>query len=311
MIKSIVLFVLHLFIAAWAYGQLHWQNVDTAFGPLPPGFHVYYSNDSLDGEPFKAYYAIADLTSRHLQFDTDTSLGRRLSPTQFYQRNHQPLLVVNSTFFSFASNQNLNLVIKNGKMLGYNIHALAGKGRDTLTYRHAFNGAIGISKKGRADIAWIYSDSNRRFALASQRVIPFWKDSFAQIKHLPEGLKKWKMKTAVAGGPVLLQNGLPAISNNEEQKFAGKAIADKHPRTLMGNTAHRQLIVMVIEGRRKGIAAGATLTQAAKLLQELGCVEALNLDGGGSSCMLINGKHTIYPSDKGEERRVPAVFIIK
>lgn len=302
---------MHLFIAAWAYGQLSWQNVDTVFGPLPPGFHVYYSNDSLDGEPFKAYYAIADLKSRHLQFDIDTSLNRRLSPTQFYQRNHQPLLVVNSTFFSFASNQNLNLVIKNGKMVGYNIHALAGKGRDTLTYRHAFNGAIGISKKGWADIAWIYSDSSRRFALASQRVIPFWKDSLAEIKHLPAGLKKWKMKTAVAGGPVLLQNGLPAISNNEEQKFAGKAIADKHPRTLMGYTAHQQLIVMVIEGRRKGIAAGATLTQAAKLLQALGCVEALNLDGGGSSCMLINGKHTIYPSDKGEERRVPAVFIIK
>jgi exopolysaccharide biosynthesis protein len=43
----------------------------------------------------------------------------------------------------------------------------------------------------------------------------------------------------------------------------------------------------------------------------LGCVEALNLDGGGSSCMLINGKETIWPSDKGQQRAVPAVFIIK
>jgi len=37
----------------------------------------------------------------------------------------------------------------------------------------------------------------------------------------------------------------------------------------------------------------------------------LNLDGGGSSCMLVNGKETIKPSDKEGQRAVPAVFIIK
>ena len=47
-----------------------------------------------------------------------------------------------------------------------------------------------------------------------------------------------------------------------------------------------------------------------KFLKDLGCIEALNLDGGGSSCLLINGKETIKPSDK-TQRAVPAVFIIK
>ena len=68
---------------------------------------------------------------------------------------------------------------------------------------------------------------------------------------------------------------------------------------------------MVIQGRFPGKADGATLTQQARLLVALGCEEALNLDGGGSSCMLINGKETIKPSDKEGERAVPAVFIIK
>ena len=119
------------------------------------------------------------------------------------------------------------------------------------------------------------------------------------------------MKTAVGGGPVLLQNGEVKITNNEELKFAGKAIDDKHPRTCMGYTKDGRLIIMVIEGRHPGIAEGATLTQEAQLLKDLGCVEALNLDGGGSSCMLINGKETITPSEKGVERLVPAVFIVK
>ena len=53
------------------------------------------------------------------------------------------------------------------------------------------------------------------------------------------------------------------------------------------------------------------MKETALLLIELGCVEALNLDGGGSSSMLINGKQTITPSDKEGERAVPGVFIIQ
>jgi exopolysaccharide biosynthesis protein len=119
------------------------------------------------------------------------------------------------------------------------------------------------------------------------------------------------METAVGGGPVLVQNGEIQISNNEELKFAGKAIDDKHPRTAIGYTKNGQLILMAIEGRFPGKAEGVTLTQEAAMLKEIGCVEAMNLDGGGSSCLLVNGKQTITPSDKEGQRPVPAVFIIK
>jgi len=116
--------------------------------------------------------------------------------------------------------------------------------------------------------------------------------------------------TAVGGGTVLLQNGEIRISNNEELKFAGKAINDKHPRTAMGYTKDGKLIILVIEGRNKN-AGGATLTQEAQILKELSCLEALNLDGGGSSCLLLNGKETIRVSDASGQRPVPAVFVIK
>ena len=124
------------------------------------------------------------------------------------------------------------------------------------------------------------------------------------------GLRKWKMQTAVGGGPVLLQNGEIKVTNNEELKFANKAINDKHPRTAMGYTKDGKLIILMIEGRSK-IAGGATLTQMAQLFKDLGCAEALNLDGGGSSCLLVNGKETIKVSDKEGQRAVPAVFVIK
>jgi exopolysaccharide biosynthesis protein len=79
----------------------------------------------------------------------------------------------------------------------------------------------------------------------------------------------------------------------------------------MGYTKDGKLIVLVVQGRAPGVAEGADLEQEAAILKDLGCVEALNLDGGGSSCLLVNGKETIKPSDKEGERPVPAVFIIR
>ncbi|WP_460551416.1 phosphodiester glycosidase family protein [Ferruginibacter profundus] len=312
--------------------QRKWVNADSAFQPLPANFHVYSSTDSLDGKPFIAYYAEARLKDKDLNFTADTTRDRRITPRQFYFKNRQPLLVVNCTFFSYETNRSLNVVIKNGRTVAFNTHTIPMKGKDTFQYKHPLGSAIGIDKKRNADVAWLYTDSLKPVAYARQWVVPSYKDSSLSFPSynisknmiaVPAEvaarhgdnynlhLEKWKMKTAVGGGPVLLQNGEIKITNNEELKFTGKAIEDKHPRTCMGYTSDGRLIVMVIQGRFPGIAEGATLTQEAQLLKDLGCVEALNLDGGGSSCMLINGKETITPSDKVGERPVPAVFIIK
>lgn len=314
MIKTCISICL-LFFVQITMAQLQWVNMDTVFGPLPASVQVFKTTTPLDdGKPNISYYLVADLKDKRLLFTVDTSLNRRLTPQQYYDRNNRPLAVMNTTFFSFATHQNLNTVIQNGKQVAYNIHSFAGKGKDTLTYRHPFTGAIGITAKRKADIAWIYSDSSLRHAYASQTVVAAIKDS---VETLPlnfykknRGFRKWKMQTAVGGGPVLVQNGQVQITNDEEMKFAGKAVTDKHPRTAMGYTASGKLILLVVEGRNPGMAEGASLTQLAGMLQEIGCVEALNVDGGGSSCLLVNGRETIYPSDK-QQRAVPAVFVIQ
>lgn len=326
--KFFSLILLALPASSFAQSSLNWISVDTAFGELPSSVHVYRTKDLLDGKPNIAYYIVADLSDKRLKFTTDTTLGRRMTPRQFYERNDKPAVVVNCTFFSFATNQNLNTVIKDGKQVGYTVHTVGGKGKDTLTYTHPFGSALGISKKRKADVAWLYTDSTLRWPFAWQNAVSPVKDSNSRyrisydqflrleldntLQHGGKGFtRKWKMQTAVGGGPVLLQNGQVSISNNAELKFTGKQIDDKHPRTAMGYTKDNQLIILVVEGRNPGVAEGATLTQLALMLQQLGCVEALNLDGGGSSCMLVNGKETIWPSDKGLQRPVPAVFLIE
>lgn len=328
---TIALFIVFLY-PAWLPAQQKWINVDSAFQPLPDNFHVFKTTDSLDGKPFIAYYVKAKLKDKSLGFTDDTTLGRRLTPSKFYEKNHKPLLVVNCTFFNFDKNQNLNTVIKNGKLVGYNRHSIPMRGKDTFQYRHPLASAIGINRSREADVVWTLTDSSKRFAYACQfpqiRAIKdslsnpsfnylkinskycFTLDSACWPNYKQISFKKWKMQTAVGGGPVLVQNGKVKITNNEELKFAGNAINDKHPRTCMGYTTDGYLIIMVIQGRFPGVAEGATLGQEAQLLVDLDCIEAINLDGGGSSCMLVNGKETIKPSDRDGQRPVPAVFII-
>lgn len=317
--------VLYIITAPFCFAQVSWKNVDSLYGSLPSSVHVFTTTDLIDGKPNIAYYVIADLKDRKLNFTTDTTFNRRFTPQQFYEKNQQPLLVVNGTFFDFATNRNLNAVIKDGKLVSYNVHTTALKGKDTLMYMHTFRSAIGISKKRQGDVAWLYTDSNKRKALALQLPFDGYKDSVRNfpystantlttiVSHQQSApfLKKWKMETAIGGGPVLIQHSKIKITNNEERMFTGKAIDDKHPRTAMGYTADGKLMILVVQGRMPGFAEGASLTQLAKLLLDLGCLEALNLDGGGSSCMLLNGKETIKPSDKEGQRPVPAVFLIE
>lgn len=318
--------LLFILFPAFSFCQtvLNWTNVDSLYQPLPKSVHVFRTSQAIDTGNFLAFYVIADLKDKKLNFTTDTTYKRRLPPSQFYLKNKQPFVVVNATFFSFETNQNLNLVVKNGKLASYNRQTIIGRGKDTFTYRHVFASALGISQKRTADIAWTLTDSSKRVPYGSQWPFEPNKDSNAvesfhsavyRTTIVSHGggeatFQKWKMQTAVGGGPVLLQNGEIKITNNEELKFPGKAINDKHPRTAVGYTKDNKLIILVIQGRSES-SDGATLTQEAQILKGLDCVEGLNLDGGGSSCLLVNGKETIKPSDKGGQRAVPAVFIVK
>jgi hypothetical protein len=301
-----------------ANAQLRWQNADTSFYPLPPNMHVFTTTDSIDGKANIAYYVEVLLKEPSVNFTTVVGNGKRFTPAQYYQQNDSPLLVVNGTFFNFDKNQNLNLVIKDGRMVAYNMPVQAMRGRDTGTYYYLTRSAIGIDKHRHADVAFTYTDTANRwpYALLQYPEImkgsnpdPTWNDIKKNLKGGNRKKLKWKMQTAIGGGPSLLRQGQIAITNNEERMFVG-GDADRHPRTAMGYTQDGRLIILAVQGRFPKVAEGVTLRQEAQILKDLNCWEALNLDGGGSSCLLVNGKETIKPSDKEGERPVPAVFII-
>ncbi|RXT02867.1 phosphodiester glycosidase family protein [Ammoniphilus sp. CFH 90114] len=83
----------------------------------------------------------------------------------------------------------------------------------------------------------------------------------------------------------------------------------KHPRTLIGHFSNGDLLMIVIDGRRKGWSEGVTLEEAQQKLLEFKVRDAYNLDGGGSSAFYYDGKIRNRPSD-GKERPVSTNIVI-
>lgn len=99
----------------------------------------------------------------------------------------------------------------------------------------------------------------------------------------------------ISGGPFLLKDGEVYIDANEEKLTS---ITGRNPRTLMGYTEDNDLILVTIDGREK-YSVGMSLYEAAKFMKQLGCRNAINLDGGSSSVMYLNGKITNTPPSAG------------
>lgn len=101
------------------------------------------------------------------------------------------------------------------------------------------------------------------------------------------------------GNGAILQNGSPVNTWNEA-----------HPRTAIGYSQDgKKIYMIVIDGRQNNFSVGATTGQVGAIMKALGAYTAINLDGGGSSCMVINGNVKNSPSD-GSERAVANGVIV-
>jgi Exopolysaccharide biosynthesis protein related to N-acetylglucosamine-1-phosphodiester alpha-N-acetylglucosaminidase len=103
--------------------------------------------------------------------------------------------------------------------------------------------------------------------------------------------------------PVLLKNGSRTAIPSKWQSSPTRA-----PRTVIANYKDGQLLIIVADGRNEGGSSGATLAEMQILLQRFGAVDGYNLDGGGSSSLIWNGRVINKPSD-GQLRKLPTHFL--
>lgn len=118
------------------------------------------------------------------------------------------------------------------------------------------------------------------------------KDSKLTINTNPE----WKnVKHIISGGPYLVKDSKVFVDMTA-QKLG--AIGGRNPRSAIGYTADNNLVLVAVDGR-EGSSVGMTLRELAYFMQSIGCTNAMNLDGGGSTVMYVKGQVVNNPAQRG------------
>ncbi|MBA3770857.1 MAG: phosphodiester glycosidase family protein [Blastocatellia bacterium] len=118
----------------------------------------------------------------------------------------------------------------------------------------------------------------------------------------------WSAEDITNGLPQLIKNG--KIDITWEQEKASKSFVEtRHPRTAVAKLKNGKFLMLTADGRSDA-SAGLDLYDLAKYMHELGAVDAMNLDGGGSTTMFLDGKVVNKPSDKVGERKIGDAIVV-
>lgn len=291
---------------------LSWTPVSTVNSNLPAEVKVYETNSTLNGRNFKAYYSIADMSTGNIELKTFFSTTAK-TPDKFIAdaTSETVYTMTNGGYFGYngAVAVSYSLVIDRGSKLTENIGALT---RGSYIYS-VTRGAFGVTQNQIPSIKW--TTGSWTYDIPSPNV-----EGETPQKSLsatfPTVSENWNAYTAVGGAPVLIKNG--KIVFDFTTTTSGKYMTNyellqtdifsstiRPPRTVIGNTADNKLILFVCDGRQTH-SDGATMLELAQIMKALGCVNALNLDGGGSTAMVAGGTLLNKPSD-GSERAVASV----
>ncbi len=113
----------------------------------------------------------------------------------------------------------------------------------------------------------------------------------------------------VGGGPRLVRNARPAAAGDPGVYGAGFADA-RHPRTAVGVRTDGRILLVTVDGRQPERSVGMTIAELTALLLELEAVEAINMDGGGSTTMVAGGRVVNSPCDLAGERPVGDALLV-
>ncbi|MEV7616561.1 phosphodiester glycosidase family protein [Streptomyces sp. NPDC089799] len=103
-----------------------------------------------------------------------------------------------------------------------------------------------------------------------------------------------------AGGDLLMRDGVIAYTQPPTNADGSPYVPDAAPRTAVGTDGYGRTVLVTVDGRRTAISRGAARSELATLLKDLGVVDALNMDGGGSTTLVWQNAVGNHPSDGTE-----------
>jgi hypothetical protein len=283
---------------------LTWTLRDDVNAAMPPSIRLY---EGVSADPMMRAWAVrADLR------DTTWTLRTVLSdaeggaePTGSFAAKYDAFVAINGGYFGGGSS--FSLVIDQGVVRSQNVGAVTRSGTTFYPTRSAF----GVLPDGAPDVAWVYNVAGTTYAYPAPSPNRQGSPQPQPSATFPERGGPWPAVDAIGGGPVLVEGGEPMITWEEEVFFGSGigTVTDFQPRTAIGYTEVGELLLVVVDGRQ-GLSRGASLIELADIMIGLGAVEAMNLDGGGSSTMVADGTLINRPEGGTFQRSVVSALLL-
>jgi hypothetical protein len=240
--------------------------------------------------------AATRLVFGHVTWEASIQIGGQRRPLDGINRarGSDEVVVYTPAFHrtTLTGSNGIEVVVRNGQVTG---------SRDNAGSTPIPEDGMVISASGSA-AAWARSAVKRGSQVrVSQRLLPAD----------PSPAHPWaSAEDVLAAGPKLVTGGRVDVTDQREKMLPNFA-TDLHPRTAIGTLRDGRALLLVVDGRQPGFSDGMSLDELARLLIELGAHEAINLDGGGSTTMVIEGKVVNRPSDPTGERPVSDAIVVR
>lgn len=202
----------------------------------------------------------------------------------------------------------VELIIKRHKVISINRNGNSPIPKDGFVISRDGDGGDGLIER------WKVGSRIRHAKVHSEVMYDFGPDIEREKKRVERFLTfdpgvLFKLEDITNGVPQLIKNGKIDITWKEEK--ASKSFAEmRHPRTAVAKMKDGRFLMITVDGRQPGLSVGMTLQELADYLLSLGATDAMNLDGGGSTTMFVDGKIMNTPSDKEGERKVSDAIVV-
>lgn len=284
--------------------QLTWNKVTKS--TLPPEIELYETTSPLNGSNFHAWYAIGDLSGGNIEVRVNVPDSPANIDAQAASFNGDCYLLVNGGYFYNSSHTGIAVInsTETGSVSPVRGSLKSGDAEYNSMY-YVTRGIFGVDGAGKPSVYWAGTDASDN-VFYFDRPLPSVKgeNKYGIVGNGNPALAvDWHPKYALSAGPVLLKDKKIPFDFTETSKGADYYLSNYEiipydifgpsvtpDRTAIGYREDGKVILFICDGR---IAAsgGATLTELAQIMKGLGCAGAINLDGGGSTGIVVGNEH--------------------
>ena len=271
--------------------NMNWEIINNN---LSNGIVIYKGNNTKI--PVKAWaVVIPNIKQNEVKILVSNDKDGLDTPEDFAIK-YNATVVINGGYFSRSTDpvHHVGLLKTNNQLIE---PASSTVLRENIRY-NVTRGAIGIYDNGEIDIGWASTKNDSIFEWITPIDNRPGKPGILNYNYA----KFWNVAHAMHAGPVLIFDSELYVTS-EEEVFFNTPVDGVQPRSAIGYNNNGDVIMMVVDGRQVD-SRGVYLKELALLMSQFKCSEALNLDGGGSSALFVDGNLVNRPIGLSTQREV-------